>query len=352
MKIAFITEKYVEGYVKDDETNTRVDVLWAKMLNAYHYNINNLDNKKLGIYDAILVIYPKGKPILLNKIKELTEKYNNVILIQEGPATYVFDNWPLEYQNLFVDVCNSVAGVLCHNACDLFFFKGLTNKPVNMLHTVIDFEEISKLRKQNKQEIVFVGAGAGGWYNGTSSFMSVKDLGKDVVFAKMGRNIGEEAEHWSKLSGLKVTELPYMDYTEFMKITSNYKYAIHLMPTVAAGTTSLGFAALGTPVVGNYLVDTQRECFPQLSVQPFQIQTAKELMKKLIEDKNFYDECSIYAMQAAKWFDYKNQKEITINRIKGILEGKGFDELIEKNENLQDNNGESSEKSESRRESE
>jgi hypothetical protein len=335
MKIAMVTEKQYEGKIPSTETNLRVDVTWQRMLDAYHYDINQLEGKKLGVYDAILVIYPKSQPLLLNKVNELTKKYDNIILVQEGPCDY-WCEWPLEYQKLFVDVCNSVAGILCHNSSDLFFFQGLTNKPVNMIHTAIDYELISKFRKQKPNEIIFVGAGSGGnWYGGTQSFLAVKDSGKDIVYQKMGRSFGEEKETYSQMTENKVTELPFMGWLEWIQTVSNYKYAIHLMPTVAAGTFSVNLAALGIPVVGNYLIDAQRTCHPSTSVNCFQIHTAKQLINRLIESKDFYTTCSIEAMESAKWFDLNKQRDITIGRIQKILEGKGFGE--EQDRLLQEN---------------
>ena len=77
-----------------------------------------------------------------------------------------------------------------------------------------------------------------------------------------------------------------------MKELSTYKYAVHLMPTVAAGTFSLNCAYFGIPCIGNIEVDTQRLCHPILSVDVKNIDKAKSMAGLLVKDKDFYNSCS------------------------------------------------------------
>jgi hypothetical protein len=71
-----------------------------------------------------------------------------------------------------------------------------------------------------------------------------------------------------------------------------FKYAIHLMPTIAAGTFSLNCAYFGTPCIGNEKVDTQTICHPDLSVVLDDLEKARILANRLNEDQRFYKECS------------------------------------------------------------
>jgi hypothetical protein len=83
-----------------------------------------------------------------------------------------------------------------------------------------------------------------------------------------------------------------MNWADWMISLSSFKYAVHLMPTVAAGTFSLNCAYWGIPCIGNEKVDTQKLCFPELSVDIDDIELAVKLAKKLRDDKGFYNECS------------------------------------------------------------
>jgi hypothetical protein len=81
---------------------------------------------------------------------------------------------------------------------------------------------------------------------------------------------------------------------------STFKYAIHLMPTVAAGTFSLNCAYFGIPCIGNQRVDTQRLCHPALSVDVNDLESARKLAIRLRDDHDFYDECSKTALENYK----------------------------------------------------
>jgi len=101
-----------------------------------------------------------------------------------------------------------------------------------------------------------------------------------------------------------------------MQQLSTFKYAIHLMPTVAAGTFSLNCAYFGIPCIGNKNVDTQRLCHPELSVEVNDLDTARTLAIRLRDDREFYNKCSKIASE-----NYKKYYNIDIwrNRIKNII---------------------------------
>jgi hypothetical protein len=98
---------------------------------------------------------------------------------------------------------------------------------------------------------------------------------------------------------------------------STFKYGVHLMPTVAAGTFALNCAYFGIPCIGNQDVDTQLICHPSLSVAVNDLEAARELAIQLRDDKDFYDECS--KMTRANYEACFSQK-IWTNRIKKELE--------------------------------
>jgi hypothetical protein len=85
-----------------------------------------------------------------------------------------------------------------------------------------------------------------------------------------------------------------------MQQLSTFKYAVHLMPTVAAGTFSLNCAYFGIPCIGNNKVDTQRLCHPELSVDVNDVEAARKLAIRLRDDSAFYDMCSKTALENYK----------------------------------------------------
>lgn len=72
------------------------------------------------------------------------------------------------------------------------------------------------------------------------------------------------------------------------------------MRTHAAGTFALNCAYLGIPCIGYKGLDTQELCHPELSVEVGNIGHAKELLGRLKNDKEFYQECSKQAKEMYK----------------------------------------------------
>ena len=106
-----------------------------------------------------------------------------------------------------------------------------------------------------------------------------------------------------------------MMWNDWMRELSKFKYAVHLMPTVAAGTFSLNCAYFGIPCIGNKNVDTQLSCHPLLSIDVEDIYSARNLAKKLKDDKDFYDRCSRMAKDGYKSFYIKDNWLKYMNKV-------------------------------------
>jgi hypothetical protein len=116
--------------------------------------------------------------------------------------------------------------------------------------------------------------------------------------------------------GGTLNHLPRLMWNEWMQELSKFKYAVHMMPTVAAGTFALNCAYFGIPCIGNQDVDTQLLCHPSLSVAVNDLEAARELAIQLKEDKDFYNECS--QMTKAN-YEACFSKEIWLEQIKKYL---------------------------------
>ena len=115
--------------------------------------------------------------------------------------------------------------------------------------------------------------------------LAKQQFGVDLYAPSMGRKIEREDE-------LDIHHLPYMTWVEWMNNLSKYKYAVHLMPTHAAGTFSLNCAYHGIPCIGYRNSDTQSELHPNLTVDDGDMYSAVKLARKLKMDDDFYIHCS------------------------------------------------------------
>ena len=303
MKIAFTSELPIRGKIPRTHENMRTEFAWMCKLEADHFPIDS--GASIQDYDLVVAILPKGLVFKnavgvrmneeqQNTIKEFLQfdfikmlKSNNkkVAYMQEGP-NWLFNDYDVTEQIGFYNQLSHTDMIFAHNKIDVKFYKGLFpgKKVVNMrtlmITDIVDGKDEPKLNK------TIIGGNLARWYGGFQSF---------TVASHFGNQVYTQTSHATMEDETRIQELehlPRMNWADWMISLSSFKYAVHLMPTVAAGTFSLNCAYWGIPCIGNEKVDTQKLCFPELSVDIDDIELAVKLAKKLRDDKGFYNECS------------------------------------------------------------
>ncbi len=132
------------------------------------------------------------------------------------------------------------------------------------------------------------------WYGGFQSYITATEFNCPIfVPASHCKRSGEEQVP-------NLNHLNWALWTEWMSQLSKFKYAVNLMPTIAAGTFSLNCAYFGIPCIGNEKVDTQIELFPELSIDVNDVHMARGLALQLRENTEFYNHCSYYAKSTVR----------------------------------------------------
>ena len=306
MTVAYITEMNFGGQkIPRDYPGMRTEQAWPCALQADCYTFGDKPNKK---YDLGLIIIPKPEEKLINAIN--TDYINvarsfcdKIAVMQEGPAWF-FQRYSLAGQiNYFNSLRNSDI-IFCHNRVDKRYFEGITgHSDVRILPSLMIEDSVKDLPEVERKGVM-VGGNFVEWYGGFDSFMVANSIGEEVYSPKMGqRQEGEEQ------LGLK--QLPYMNWVDWIKTLNNFKYAVHLMKTHAAGTFALNCAYLGIPCIGYEGLDTQELCHPDLSVQIGDVLSAREKIHKLKNDQEFYDHCSRTALLNYKKYYHEDQFNTT-----------------------------------------
>jgi hypothetical protein len=329
MKIAFLTEMTLthgmQGLkVPVDHPNMRTEFAWIHALDADHHTIT--EYALVRDYDAVIMIFPKGRVFLdaagtklinfpnpvsdilaSNYIQVLKESNKKVYYMQEGPHWW-FNDYELTDQINFYNMVGSCDGIFAHNESDTAYYKGMyPGIPVHVMPTLMIDDIVQNIIPTHEDKVI-VGGNFARWYGGFESFIVAREFNIPI----WGQTSHAMREGESQL----INHLPRVMWTDWMKQLSTFKYAIHLMPTVAAGTFSLNCAYFGIPCIGNEKVDTQRQCHPDLSVDVSDVAKARELAKRLVEDRAFYKQCSAAARQMYK----KNyNKELFTQKINSIL---------------------------------
>ena len=103
-----------------------------------------------------------------------------------------------------------------------------------------------------------------------------------------------------------INYLPWMEWNQFMLELSKCKYGIQTYQS-SAGQFPLNCAYLGIPCIGYNDVNTQRDLFPDLSVDRGDIVAARKIANELQNNKDWYKECSkIAKFNYDQW--YKEEK--------------------------------------------
>ena len=197
----------------------------------------------------------------------------------------------MEDQFNFLNLLSQCDSIFAHNKSDIPFYEGLfPSLPVNTIPSLIIEDSINHVNPlpQNK---VIIGGNLVRWYGGLQSLIVSSEIdGEKWIPNSHALRSSEE-----KIN--TVQHLPRLSWIDWMRVLSTFRYGIHLMPTVAAGTFSLNCAYFGIPCIGNENVDTQRKCHPDLSIDPSDIKKGKALARQLSSDSDFYNECSSKAKQ-------------------------------------------------------
>ena len=301
-KIAFLTEMGFTGKIDESHPNMRTEFACMNALNADHFPISQYQS--VSGYSHVFIIFPKGQlnlnavaaklsnipnphSELLNSnwLSELNFKNSHTFYIQEGP-TWMFTELEVQDQFNFYNMLASVDAIYAHNEYDMKFYKGLLpSQTVHVMPTLMIEERIKDI-VATKQDKVLIGGNFARWYNGFQSYLIASEF-KVPIWTQESHAKRENEDQVPNL-----IHLPRVSWLDWMNEVASFKYAVHLMPTIAAGTFSLNCAYFGVPCIGNEKVDTQKICHPDLCVDVDDLESARKLARKLKNDIEFYNECS------------------------------------------------------------
>ena len=302
MNIAFVTEMGFQGKIPDTHENMRTEFAWMYAMNADHHCIHQYQT--IQGYDHVFIIFPKGKLNLnaegskiANQINpassllksdlivKLKEQNKKVYYVQEGPSWW-FNDYDVQDQILFYNMLASVDAIYAHNQHDMSFYQGLVPTQIIRLITTLMIDTHIKDIVVESEDKVLIGGNFSRWYNGFQSYLVASEFNLPIWVQESH----SKRENEDQIDNLN--HFPRMMWNHWMQEVSKFKYAVHLMPTIAAGTFSLNCAYFGIPCIGNKNVDTQRVCHPDLSIDVDDIEAARRLAIQLRDNKDFYSLCS------------------------------------------------------------
>jgi hypothetical protein len=285
MKVAIFTEMGFTGKIPRNHTNMRTEFAWAVVLDATFHPMADISNISES-YDLGILIIPKNVTSYVNTniVSEMKRFCKKTSFMQEGPSWY-YQSLPLVEQLWFLDQMDAVDIVFAHNDIDRTYYHGLLNKAVYINPTLMIDDLIKDLPSVERANVI-IGGNIGRWYGGIDSIRVAAAFDTDLYAPQMGRM------HKLELQIEEIKHLPYTEWLGWMNQLNNFKYAVHLNPNSIGGTFNLNCAYLGIPCIGNKDSNTQRICFPKLSVDHRDLLKAIELVNRLKTDTEFYNDVS------------------------------------------------------------
>lgn len=297
MKNVFVTSNPHNGKVPSDFSNPRTEFAWAYYLNAEFIRWDRFEEIK-G-YDNVFCILPKQQVIrdtdgkasipaekdpqlamFYKAVEQLKENNKHIIWIQEGPVWY-FQNYSIEDQFWYLQMLPLFDMFLAHDEKSEMWFRGIAPPgiPVHILPSTMIMEGRKDPLPYEDRSGTLVGGNFAWWHGGLNSFLIAKVLeGQGPIEAPRMHTFYEKE---GIIDGLN--HLEYMALNDWLENFRKYKYAVHMMPVVGAGSFSLNAVYAGVPCIGSHDIPTQKELFPGLSFDPDNLYYAKEAMLALTD---------------------------------------------------------------------
>lgn len=276
------------GKVPRNHPNMRVEFAQMCALQADHVPLLAVSqiNTKFDIAVLLIPKTPSDRDKLydIDIVAEARKIADKVVFMQEGPS-WIYQDLPVHQQIWHYNLLASVDGILSENETDIPYFKGINPKvPIQDIPSLMIEDSVLNARLVEKQNKIIIGGNFTRWYGGFDSYVIATEFDIPIYCPSMGRKQPNEEQ--------LVTHLPYLQWVDWIHALAEFKYAIHLMPTIAAGTFAMNCGFLGIPCIGYVEADTQRKIHPELSVEIGDLESARECALALKNDKDFYNYCS------------------------------------------------------------
>jgi len=293
-KIYYINDLgYQNGYHKFD--NHRLPQAYMELFPWYSIRWDSTD-EIIGNNNIIIIQTPTNNELKsLQKVEKLAE--NNIIFINQESSIFDWFDWPAPEQELYINLLSKCKAFLYHSEHDKNIMKIFTKNFVKY-PGCINFS-IPERKNYGDGNYVFIPNPIKRYQRGMIGHKIVNDTIKDTPIYSMNYNYPELKYNLSfpdcyKLENIQIQNR--LSTSEWLGFIYNSKFGVDIHREFSGGNCALEFGALGTPLIGNINLDIQRDIFPDLSFEFNDYEGIKKVINLLLNDKDFYEECSQKAL--------------------------------------------------------
>lgn len=289
--------------------------------------VEHVDPRDLGRlmrYDAIFVTMSKVKGDFesewMHAARMLKDAGRTVVLFQEAETSWAMTR-PWDEMRQFIGLLQNVDLFLTHNARDVELWGRVSGKGAIRWWTCLDLDLPRRFvipPEDKKSMPILFGSSYDGRANGITGLIACRDLTDELWHQNRSVGYHDRNEELPGLLKTKVTkEIQHRHWEQWLAEISGAYMAVHPMPAAAAGRDQIAFAALGIPCIGNEELDIQRELFPYLCVNSFDVRGIRGLVIELQNNLSFYNSCRNTAMGNVVMYGLDNAK-VQADRIKAL----------------------------------
>lgn len=177
-------------------------------------------------------------------------------------------------------------------------------------------------------------------------FLTARELGLQTVL--VGYDRGQDP-HWHITESMYDHVVYHTSYDKYVKLLSEAMIVYNPYTLHSYDRLGVDVAALGVVCAGSDRTWAMRHCYPKTICDVYDVRGAKDILKKLLTDKPFYDKVRDFAQHKVQYFNQENAKLRLLNSLldsrdgtvcKGVIEyAEGFggeDKLEPKVHNVND----------------
>lgn len=306
---------YNNGYHKFD--NHRLPQAYMDIFPWYSVRWDSVYQEIKGDNNIIIVQTPTNNELQCLYIIDHLSDTNKVFINQESSIFDWFD-WPAEEQQLYIKILSKAQAFLYHSEHDKEVMKVFIDRFVRY-PGCINFS-VSAGRSFDQGGYILIPNPIKRYQRGMIGHKLVSDSISGIPIHSMKYNYPEIKHNLSFPDAYSLDNIELLSrqgFQEWLNIINASKFGVDIHREFSGGNVSLEFGALGVPLIGNILLDTQRDIFPDLSFDYKDYENIKKSIILLANDKDFYEEVSAKALKNTQ--DLYNSTKIVEDFRKEIL---------------------------------
>jgi len=276
-------------------------------------------------FDIIHVNMSKQDRYLPTKIRKLLKDDSKTFIVANNDYTSELWEGVMEHPDVqakFYEDADVLFGTEYYQSVALSEITG--NKVYNIPHPANIKRLKSKYTNEKKPYIAVV------WrrYDKFAyiPYLAAKELGVQLVLIGYDR---AKDPNWYMTESLYDHVVQHTDYDNYLKVLNEAlviynPYTLHSYDRLTVDT-----AGLGCVVVGSDRTWAMKKCYPNTICDPYDVRENKELLKKVLSDKEFYDSVRKYASEKVEYFNQENSKLRLLNSLLDNKEGEKVKGVIE-----------------------